>query len=44
MIDIKPAGATGDITQQVVMSGIDLTANSTLNDAAIIQDLLTKGS
>nr|MBL8410284.1 type I secretion C-terminal target domain-containing protein [Dechloromonas sp.] len=43
VIDIKPDGASGSITQQIVMSGIDLTANNTLNDQTIIQDLLTKG-
>jgi hypothetical protein len=26
-----------------VLTGVDLTSNSTLNDQAIIQDLLTKG-
>lgn len=42
VIDIKPAG-NGDVLQQITLSGVDLTANSTLNDQAIIQDLLTKG-
>ncbi|HHV48937.1 MAG TPA: type I secretion C-terminal target domain-containing protein, partial [Rhodocyclaceae bacterium] len=42
VIDIKPTG-NGDVLQQITLSGVDLTANSTLNDQAIIQDLLTKG-
>ncbi|MFV0371093.1 MAG: type I secretion C-terminal target domain-containing protein, partial [Azonexus sp.] len=42
LIDIKPNG-NGDVLQQITLSGVDLTANSTLNDQAIIQDLLTKG-
>ncbi|HXE40153.1 MAG TPA: type I secretion C-terminal target domain-containing protein, partial [Azonexus sp.] len=43
VIDIKPSGAGGSVTQQIVMSGVDLTVGNTLNDQAIIQDLLTKG-
>ncbi|MBI2277323.1 MAG: type I secretion C-terminal target domain-containing protein, partial [Dechloromonas sp.] len=43
VIDIKPSGAGGSVTQQIVVSGVDLTAGNTLNDQAIIQDLLTKG-
>ncbi|WP_265947903.1 beta strand repeat-containing protein [Dechloromonas sp. A34] len=43
VIDIKPTGTSGSVTQQIVMSGVDLTAGNTLNDQAIIQDLLTKG-
>ena len=42
VIGIKPTG-NGDVLQQITLSGVDLTANSTLNDQAIIQDLLTKG-
>ncbi|MDP3539235.1 MAG: type I secretion C-terminal target domain-containing protein, partial [Azonexus sp.] len=40
VIDVKPDGT--NVTQKIILSGIDLGANGT-NDAAIIQDLLTKG-
>ena len=43
VIDVKPDGATGSVTQKIVLSGVDLTANSTLNDVAIISDLISKG-
>jgi Ca2+-binding RTX toxin-like protein len=43
IIDVKATGASGEVTQQIVLSNVDLTANSSLNDQAIIQDLLTKG-
>jgi endoglucanase Acf2 len=43
VIDVKPDGAAGQVTQTIVLSGVDLTANGTLNDQTIIQDLLTKG-
>jgi Ca2+-binding RTX toxin-like protein len=43
VIDVRPTGAAGGVTQQIVLSNVDLTASGTLNDVAIIQDLLTKG-
>ncbi|MBS1143247.1 MAG: hypothetical protein H6R14_653, partial [Proteobacteria bacterium] len=43
VIDVKPDGLAGSVTQKIVLSGVDLTANNTLNDQAIIQDLLNKG-
>ncbi len=43
VIDIRPTGAAGSVTQQIVLSNVDLTSSGTLNDVAIIQDLLTKG-
>ena len=43
MINVHPDGVAGSVTQKIVLTGVDLTANSTLNDQAIIQDLLTKG-
>jgi Ca2+-binding RTX toxin-like protein len=35
--------ATGVEDQKIILQGADLTANGTLSDQAIIQDLLTKG-
>ena len=35
--------AAGRADQTITLSGVDLTAGNTLNDQAIIQDLLTKG-
>ena len=43
MIDVKPDGLAGSVTQKIVLSGVDLTANSTLNDQAIINNLLNNG-
>lgn len=43
VINVRPTGAGGEMTQQIVLQGVDLTANSTLSDQQIIQDLLTKG-
>ena len=43
VINVRPDGALGSVTQKIVLTGVDLTSNSTLNDQAIIQDLLTKG-
>jgi T1SS-143 domain-containing protein len=43
VINVHPDGVAGSVTQKIVLTGVDLTANSTLNDQAIIQDLLTKG-
>ncbi|WP_295539006.1 Ig-like domain-containing protein [uncultured Pseudacidovorax sp.] len=44
VIDVKHDGAAGGgVTQQIVLSNVDLTANNTLNDAAIIQNLLNQG-
>jgi Ca2+-binding RTX toxin-like protein len=43
VIDVKHTGAAGTVNQQIVLSGVDLTSNGTLNDTQIIQDLLTKG-
>ncbi len=42
VIDIRPTGAGGDMTQQIVLQGVDLvTAHG--SDQAIIQDLLNNG-
>ena len=43
VINVRPDGTGGSVTQKIVLTGVDLTSNSTLNDQAIIQDLLTKG-
>jgi len=43
VIDVTPTGSGGSVTQKITLTGVDLTANNTLNDQAIIQDLLTKG-
>ncbi|WP_153144894.1 retention module-containing protein [Dechloromonas sp. H13] len=43
VINVRPNGAGGEMTQQIVLQGVDLTSNGTLSDQAIIQDLLTKG-
>ena len=43
VIDVRPSGASGQVTQQIVLAGVDLTSNSTLSDQQIIQDLLNKG-
>ncbi|SIQ11527.1 retention module-containing protein [Pseudacidovorax sp. RU35E] len=44
VIDVKHDGAAGGgVTQQIVLSNVDLTANNSLNDAAIIQNLLNQG-
>lgn len=40
VIDVKPDGT--NVTQQIVLAGVDLGATGT-NDVAIINDLLTKG-
>ncbi|MCL6264818.1 type I secretion C-terminal target domain-containing protein [Craterilacuibacter sp. RT1T] len=41
VIDVKHLGAAGEVTQQIVLQGVDL---STLgNDAAILQNLLNDG-
>jgi len=43
VINVRPNGAGGEMTQQIVLQGVDLTSNGTLSDQTIIQDLLTKG-
>jgi hypothetical protein len=44
VINIRPTGAGGEMTQQIVLQGVDLTQGGTLTtDQAIISDLLTKG-
>ena len=43
LIRVHPAGATGPVTQEILLQGVDLTSNGTLNDQAIIQNLLTNG-
>ncbi|MFP5478009.1 MAG: Ig-like domain-containing protein, partial [Gammaproteobacteria bacterium] len=44
VIDVKHDGAAGGaVTQQIVLSNVDLTANNSLTDAAIIQNLLNQG-
>jgi Ca2+-binding RTX toxin-like protein len=43
VINVRPTGAAGDVTQQIVLQGVDLTSNGTLSDQTIIQDLLTRG-
>ena len=43
VINVRPEGEAGAITQKIVLAGVDLTSNGTLNDQTIIQDLLTKG-
>ncbi|NJD25118.1 MAG: type I secretion C-terminal target domain-containing protein [Betaproteobacteria bacterium] len=43
VINIRPTGAGGEMTQQIVLQGVDLTSGGTLNDQQIIQDLLNKG-
>lgn len=43
VINVRATGAAGDVTQQIVLQGVDLTSNGTLNDQQIIQDLLTRG-
>jgi len=43
VINVRPTGAGGEMTQQIVLQGVDLTSNGTLSDQVIIQDLLTKG-
>ena len=42
-IDVRPAGAATDMTQQIVLSGVDLTAGGTLTDSQIITNLLNNG-
>lgn len=41
-IAVHPGGAAGPVTQQIVLTGVDLVTGMA-NDQAIIQDLLTKG-
>ncbi|MGB8544354.1 MAG: type I secretion C-terminal target domain-containing protein, partial [Azonexus sp.] len=43
VINVRPTGAGGEMTQQIVLQGVDLTSNGTLNDQQIIQDLISKG-
>ena len=44
VINVRPTGAGGEMTQQIVLQGVDLTQGGTLTtDQQIIQDLLTKG-
>jgi hypothetical protein len=43
VIDVKNTGAGGGVNQQIVLSGVDLTSNSTLTDTQIIQNLLNNG-
>ena len=44
VINVRPTGAGGAMTQQIVLQGVDLTQSGTLTtDQQIIQDLLTKG-
>ncbi|WP_295531400.1 type I secretion C-terminal target domain-containing protein, partial [uncultured Pseudacidovorax sp.] len=44
VIDVKHDGAAGGgVTQQIVLSNVDLTNNNSLTDAAIIQNLLNQG-
>jgi Ca2+-binding RTX toxin-like protein len=44
VINVRPTGISGDVTQQIVLQGVDLTNSGALTtDQAIIQDLLTKG-
>ncbi|MCB4360469.1 retention module-containing protein [Quatrionicoccus australiensis] len=44
IIDIKPTGASGAVTQEIVLYGVDLSHNGALNsDALIIQSLLQNG-
>jgi Ca2+-binding RTX toxin-like protein len=44
VINVRPTGAGGETTQQIVLQGVDLNQGGTLTtDQAIIQDLLTKG-
>jgi hypothetical protein len=43
VINVRPTGAGGEMTQQIVLQGVDLTSNGTLSDQTIIQDLLTRG-
>jgi hypothetical protein len=44
VINVRPTGAGGQMTQQIVLQGVDLTEGGTLTtDQAIISDLLSKG-
>jgi Ca2+-binding RTX toxin-like protein len=40
-IDVRPTGAGGDVTQKIVLQGVDLTAIGTGSDADIISSLLS---
>ncbi|MBL4762416.1 MAG: calcium-binding protein [Gammaproteobacteria bacterium] len=43
-INVDPSGVSAGVTQQVVLTGVDLTAGSTLSDVDILNNLLNNGN
>ncbi len=44
VISVRPSGAEGDITQKIVLEGVDLTQGGSLTDAEIINNLVATNS